>query len=44
MQVGGIREITIPPSEGYGAFGNAAAGIGPTDDIIFYVTLNSIDS
>ena len=39
MLVGGIRRITIPPSLGYGAGGNANAGIAGNEWIVFDVQL-----
>jgi len=43
MQVGGRRRLIIPPDLGYGASGNAGAGIGGEDTIIFDVELLSIE-
>jgi hypothetical protein len=37
MRVGGLREITMPPKEGFGADGSG--GIGPTDTITMIVQL-----
>lgn len=42
MRVGGMRRIIIPPDQGYGANGNAGAGIGGEDVIIFDVELLEI--
>ncbi len=42
MQVGGWRRISIPPDLGYGSNGNAGAGIGGTDTIVFDVFLRGI--
>ncbi|HRX84964.1 MAG TPA: FKBP-type peptidyl-prolyl cis-trans isomerase [Phycisphaerae bacterium] len=43
MKVGGKRRIIIPPDLGYGASGNAGAGIGGEDVIVFDVTLLSVE-
>ncbi len=43
MNVGGRRRIVIPPDLGYGENGNAGAGIGGDDVIVFDVTLHSIN-
>ncbi len=42
MLVGGIRRITIPPSLGYGAAGNAQAGIAGNAWIVFDVQLLAV--
>ena len=42
MNVGGRRRMVIPPDLGYGAGGNAGAGISGTDTIVFDVTLLDI--
>jgi len=43
MNVGGRRRLLIPPDLGYGAGGNAGAGIGGEDTIIFDVELLAIE-
>lgn len=43
MKVGGRRRIIIPPDLGYGAGGNAGAGIGGEDVIVFDVDLLAIE-
>ncbi len=43
MEVGGASRFVIPPELGYGSSGNAAAGIGGDDTIVFDVTLISVD-
>ena len=42
MNVGGHRLLVIPPDLGYGENGNANAGIGGDDTIVFDVTLFEI--
>ena len=41
MQVGGRRELIIPPAEGYGA-SSPGAGIAPNDTLVFVVDLLKI--
>ncbi|MFN8076459.1 MAG: FKBP-type peptidyl-prolyl cis-trans isomerase [Kineosporiaceae bacterium] len=40
-KVGSTLLAAIPPAEGYGSQGVAAAGIGPTDTLIFYFQVKS---
>ncbi len=41
MKVGGRRQLTIPPSMGYGAAG-AGGVIGPNETLVFMVDLRSV--
>ncbi len=42
MQVGGRRELIIPPSDGYGAH-SPGSGIAPNDTLVFIVDLQKIN-
>jgi peptidylprolyl isomerase len=41
QQVGTRLLLAIPPADAFGAQGNAQAGFGPTDTIVFYIQLVS---
>ena len=42
LEVGGIRQVTIPAAEAYGADGYEAQGIGPDENLRFVVELFSV--
>ncbi len=42
MQIGGIRKLTIPPEEGYGARGTPGGPIPPNATLLFEVELLAI--
>ncbi|MCB0976446.1 MAG: FKBP-type peptidyl-prolyl cis-trans isomerase [Acidimicrobiales bacterium] len=42
MAVGGIRQITLPAADAYGAGGNPGQGIGPNEPLTFVVELFSV--
>jgi peptidylprolyl isomerase len=41
VKVGGVRELVIPPADGYGKQGNGP--IPPNDTLVFLVTVKSVD-
>ncbi len=41
QQVGSRLLIAIPPADGFGAKGNAQAGVGPTDTLVFFIDVLS---
>jgi peptidylprolyl isomerase len=41
QQVGARLLLAIPPADAFGAQGNAQAGFGPTDTVVFYIDLVS---
>jgi peptidylprolyl isomerase len=41
QKVGSKLLVAIPPSDAFGAQGNAQAGFGPTDTVLFYIELVS---
>lgn len=42
IEVGGIRQVTLPAADAYGKDGNEAQGIGPDTDLTFIVELISV--
>jgi peptidylprolyl isomerase len=42
VKAGGVRELVIPPAEGYGKTGNGP--IPPNDTIVFLITVKSVSS